>query len=211
MKKLDLVGLKFCLLTVVSRSEKEGRTRWNCVCECGNKSVVQTSHLTSLYTQSCGCIHGKVKEYHGGSNTAEYTVWRAMLARCLNENNDHYANYGGRGIVICEEWIASFGSFIKDMGSRPSESHTIEREDTNGNYEKSNCRWATRKENQQNMRISKFWFVDGVRYDSISHASDELLVSTSTIERWCNGGKNNGKQVNKKPGCYSELKYKEKS
>ncbi len=101
---------------------------------------------------------------HGLSNAPEYDCWIAMKARCLNPHNPAYKWYGGRGIKICDDWIKSFDTFIKDMGMRPSQRHTIERVDVNGNYEPGNCVWQTHHRQQMNRRNNKK--VVGVVYES---------------------------------------------
>lgn len=94
----------------------------------------------------------KVKEYHNLSNTREYSIWVNMLSRCRNKNDTCYKNYGKRGIRVCEAWSASFMCFIDDMGVAPSNKHSIDRVNNDGDYEPSNCRWATISEQNRNKR-----------------------------------------------------------
>ncbi len=101
----------------------------------------------------------KITERHGASYSVEYRAWKLMKARCLNENWPHYDRYGGRGIKICDRWILSFKAFLDDMGLRPSSDHTLERKDNDGNYEPSNCVWATRRQqgaNRSDTRLFTF-------------------------------------------------------
>jgi hypothetical protein len=96
-----------------------------------------------------GNTYGKT---HGMHNTPEYRTWTGMKERCYNPSADSYKNYGGRGITVCDRWRDDFPAFYADMGPRPSENHSLDRRDTDGNYEPENCRWATRSEQQKNKR-----------------------------------------------------------
>ncbi len=149
----DMVGKVFGYLKVLSRapSLKKWTTAWLCQCSrkgCTRTSIVVTARLRSGHTTSCGCGS---RRQHDGTHTPEYAIWKAMHQRCSNPNFDDFHNYGGRGISVCESWN-DFAVFISDMGRRPSSEYSIDRINTNGNYEPTNCKWSTRIEQGNNRR-----------------------------------------------------------
>jgi hypothetical protein len=106
------------------------------------------------------------KQKHGhctdGRHSRIYQVWGMMKDRCFNPNNPRYSDYGGRGITVCESWRHSFQSFYDDVGPRPSDTHSIERINNNGNYEPGNVRWATKEEQNFNRRNTHLVTIGGV-------------------------------------------------
>ena len=100
-------------------------------------------------------------ERHGLTGTKIYHLWNGMKARCHVPSHKAYANYGGRGIYVCDEWRKSLLKFIEDMGERPSDNHQIDRIDNDGPYCKENCRWVTAKVQTRNRSDNKFYEVDG--------------------------------------------------
>lgn len=156
LRSLDLAGGKFGRLTAI---EVVGKRRssllWRCECECGQEHLVSANLLKSGAIKSCGCLardSSRLRNYkHGMYQTPTYSVWQAMRDRCANPNHRAYANYGGRGIQVCDEW-RSFPAFLEHVGERPSAEHEIDRIDVNGNYEPGNVRWVTRKQNSRNRR-----------------------------------------------------------
>lgn len=145
-----------------------------CRCECGKTVYVKPSELKHGAVRSCGClnketqrrrfqelngIHGNAKR---GKKTKEYGVWTSIKARCYYPKHSVFEYYGGRGITMCDIWRISFETFLKDMGPMPSPKHTIERNDSNGNYEPGNCKWATNEEQVRNRRSNLKYTISGV-------------------------------------------------
>lgn len=103
-----------------------------------------------------------------------------MRQRCYNPKAKHYHRYGGRGISVCERWMSSFTNFKEDMGNRPSPDHSLDRINNDGNYEPSNCRWATKKVQNNNRHDNARIVVDGVE-KTITEWSEHYGISRSTI------------------------------
>lgn len=191
-KKIDLTGQKFGKLTVIEENGrgKRGEVLWLCVCDCGNKRNKSASFLRKKSTFSCGCekkeAAKKAFTSHGLSQTPTYNVWQSMKDRCLNPKNCVYHNYGARGIKVCDRWINSFENFYSDMGEKPKHL-SIERIDNNGDYEPSNCRWATAREQCANRRRSSHVTIDG-ETKNISEWSRVSGIGRSTIRRRFDAG-----------------------
>lgn len=214
MRKISLVGMEFGRLCVTRESpdRKNGKVYWECVCKCGNDALIAGSSLRTGLSKSCGCgvkDSNISRSIHGMTKSPEHKAWRQILARCDNKSNPGYKDYGGRGISVCERWRYSFLNFFEDMGRRPSSGHSIDRKDTNGNYEPDNCWWATRTDQNENTRASKLWVVEGLEFPSSSKAAAHFCVSQATIVRWCNGYKVNGEEIAPRSSCSSFLKYEE--
>ena len=161
MKTTDLTNEKFERLLVVKRagSNKYGRARWKCVCDCGNVLDVDSRSLISGNTKSCGCLKNEAistrNKKHGYSKTHIYFVWQKMIERCNKKSDKSYHNYGGRGISVCKEWEDSFIAFLDDMGETYKEGLTIERIDNSKGYSKDNCKWVSHKEQARNTRRNR--------------------------------------------------------
>jgi len=178
---INEVGNRYSKLTVTSYSHMNanGKACFVCKCECGNETIVSGSSLRNGRTRSCGCLLLEMVQMvslrHGacanGKSTKEYHIWMGMRDRCRNPNNKAYRFYGAKGITVCKRWDEDFSNFLADMGKRPSPAHSIDRIKSTGNYEPSNCRWATMKE-QQNNRID--------------NRIIEFNGQSMTVARWAN-------------------------
>lgn len=150
----DLIGDKFNALLVIEKADRiYNRTAWLCRCNCGNKLVVTGNGLKTGHKKSCGCLNKN--KTHNCTNHPLFKTWLEMIRRCHNKKSQGYSNYGKRGIKVCLRWkhkINGIKNFISDMGKKPSSKHSIERRDNNKGYCKSNCYWATIKEQNNNTR-----------------------------------------------------------
>ena len=155
----NLMGAQFGHWTVIATAEKAGKhPKWRCKCICGREKDVFETHLLSGNSRTCtnSGTHGI------GKKTPGYGSWKSMLARCLLPNHIAYHRYGGRGIMVCGRWQSGFVAFYEDMGPRP-DGMSLDRLDTDGNYEPANCRWATPKEQSNNTCTNVLIEDDGER------------------------------------------------
>ena len=177
--KEDLSGLRFGRLQAIrpyrsTNPMKYTPPQWECICDCGKLTYPETRKLVAGKVLSCGCYKrdktGDRARTHGLSKTPEYRIWNQMKQRCTNPNRKSYKNYGSRGINVCTAWLASFESFLHDMGKRPSPKHTLERLNNEDGYNPCNCVWATKNVQANNTRRVR-------RYT--------LLGETLTMKQWC--------------------------
>jgi hypothetical protein len=176
------IGTRFGRLVITSRQG----TRISCQCDCGKAIIVSLTNLCNGHNRSCGCLrvetttarstkHGDARRH---KKTITYQTWCGMWKRCTNPQSEDWPNYGGRGITVCERW-QTFEYFLADMGEKPR-GLSIERDDVNGSYCQSNCRWATRKEQNRNTRKTR-WLSDGARTQSLAAWAEELGLSHTSI------------------------------
>lgn len=187
-RPLDLIGEKYGRLAVLEKlSERRNKSVvWRCQCDCGNVVDVTTGELRSGRHLSCGCYQreraSQAATIHGESRTRLYRIWCAMIKRCENENAEGYENYGGRGISVCEEWRRDYISF-RDwaMSHGYSTELTLDRCDVNENYCPENCKWATRFEQMNNTRRTRFFEYNGETH-SLREWSDITGMSFSLLK-----------------------------
>lgn len=190
----DITGNKYGRLTVLSfagyNNHKTPKPQWECQCECGEVVVIAGYHLKNGNTSSCGCLRKETAKeratYHGMKGSRTYQVWQGMKARTTNPNNSHYSAYGGRGIKVCQKWFDSFEAFLSDMGEAP-DGMSIDRINNDGNYEPSNCRWATSKQQCRNNSRNVWIEANGVR-KCLKDWADELGCTSHAIQKRINRG-----------------------
>lgn len=163
-----------------------GGDRWELRCECGKTIVSKISHIRNGKTRSCGCFGIErrsgpkpERQTHGLSHSPEYRSWSSMKSRCSDPNNPKFPLYGARGIRVCDRWL-SFENFFADMGPRPSDGHSVDRVNSNGDYEPSNCRWATDVEQNNNRSCNRIVDVNG-RKQTVTQWAREAGVHEETI------------------------------
>lgn len=164
----DITGQKFGRLIAIKylHNSNTGKAVWLCKCECGNVIEAISGNLCSGKTNSCGCYKKDMHPIeHGMSNTRLHKIWQNMKTRCYNDNYVQYKDYGGRGIKVCTDWKDSFKEFYNwAIDNGYNDTLTIDRIDNNGNYEPSNCRWTTRRQQNRNQRTTRLITINGVTH-----------------------------------------------
>lgn len=196
MGLIDITGKRFGRYVVLrfAGKNKHNQSTWLCRCDCGREKVVQGLALKSGRTKSCGCLSAEKRRAklikHGhtahGVVTQEYSAWTNMRNRCNNPNDDRFADYGGRGITVCERWN-DFDKFLADMGQKPSDDHQLDRKDNDRGYSPDNCRWATRKQQQRNMRSNRLVSYSG-ETRSVTEWAERLEINAITLWARLNRG-----------------------
>lgn len=184
----DIVGKQFGLLTVASAVS---RTAYKCFCYCGGDTVVLKRSLTSGNTKSCGCLRRTAMlrarqekpEYRQQRvrGTATYAVWQGLKARCTNPSHKAFALYGGRGVSVCDRWLApdGFKNFLADMGAQPA-GMTLDRIDVERGYSPDNCRWADWATQARNKRSSQ-WVEFGGKHMVVTDWATHLGIPRATL------------------------------
>jgi len=181
-KVSEVIGYSQGRLTVsASVDEKDGHAfRFLCMCSCGNDKVISWESMLAG-SCSCGCIRteaGRLNKTHGMSKTRVFSIWCGMIGRCKGTNPASISYYEN-GISVCDRWM-SFDNFYEDMGDPPSDKHSIDRRESSGNYEPSNCRWATRKQQAGNTKRTVLVELNGVKMVA-SDAARAIGVTANTV------------------------------
>ncbi len=191
MRKIDLTGQRFGRLVVIDQapSDKAGHTCWNCLCDCGRKTVVAGIKLKSGQIVSCGCKRDESRIRHGKYHTRLYTIWGNMKQRCGNPRNTSFRRYGGRGIKVCQEWANSFEAFYKwAMAHGYADNLQIDRIDNDGDYTPDNCRWIPQSENLNHTSRNVFITIDGDK-KTVAEWAKITGVNEKTIRNRLKAGK----------------------
>ncbi len=184
-RRLDLTGQTFSNWTVLKKGDigLNGAIYWICRCKCGTEKSVQAGSLRGGKSTGCGCVSWI---RHGQSFTPTGRAWYGMRQRCGNPNDKNYPSYGGRGIKVCERWLESLENFVADMGYAPK-GLTLDRIDVDGNYEPSNCRWASRRTQQRNRRNNPKVEYKGQMVNIVDLAEMHGLTNRTLRYRLSNG------------------------
>jgi len=190
---IDLTGQIFHRLTVLERAENDkfNHVCWKCRCSCGNITKVSRTSLKSGNTKSCGCLHNKLLieriTTHGLSYSPEYRIWSHMIGRCHNPTDTAFKNYGGRGIIVCDEWRNDFMAFYNHVGKRPSLELSIDRIDNNFGYKPGNVKWSNRTEQQHNTRVNHLITINGIT-KNITQWAKVIGIRSRTIHNRLRSG-----------------------
>ncbi len=180
------IGAKFGALTILCEAPKRPQNanrRVSALCDCGNAKTFVLSEVLTGKIRSCGCLTKKTGQITHGHTlrrkaSPEYYSWASMLTRCTNPAVIAYQTYGARGVTVCDRW-RMFSNFLEDMGKRPPDT-SLDRIDNNGGYSKENCRWASRKQQSENRRSTKFFEVNGQRM-TLSDLSSQFGIAYNTL------------------------------
>lgn len=186
---INMKGQKYGKLLVLSRTENDkfGNAQWNCLCDCGNKTIRNGSNMRKGTATSCGCHQkeqvSKISKKHGYWAHPLYKVWNGMLQRCENIKNNSYSRYGGRGIKVCEGWHIPEVFIQWGLNNGWEKGLTVERKDNDGNYCPENCVFATREtQNRNTSKVNRVQFND--TYLSTNQVADIVGVASCTAAAW---------------------------
>ena len=201
-KFIDRTGERHGRLLVIERGPDhitaggQKHTTWKCLCDCGNTVVVPAQSLSLGRVKSCGCLQkertSEASTKHGDSKTGSkynrlYHIWKGMRARCASNRAENNPRYAGRGIAVCDEWqdYLSFKEWALTNGY--DDSLSIDRIDVDGDYEPSNCRWATMTQQQRNRSNNRYINVDGETVKVVEYADEHNITKSAIYTRLKNG------------------------
>lgn len=179
--RIEMAGRRYGRLLAIRPTEKKTANKsiyWECLCICGRTIEIGGHKLRTGHTKSCGCLRDDSRKKHQMTSTSTYSVWKYMRQRCLNPKSNRYDRYGGRGIKVCKHW-SEFQHFFEDMGERPK-GLTLDRIDNDGDYCRANCRWATKKEQENNKSTNVIITYKGRRL-TVSEWAEEQGINYSTL------------------------------
>lgn len=186
-----MIGRKFGKLTILDYAGENSKNRflWKCKCDCGNDCIAVGSELVRKRgVKSCGCA---VRSINGHYRSRLYRIHHSMLCRCYTESTTRFQDYGGRGITVCDEWrekLEGFNAFYEwALNNGYDDNLTLDRIDVNGNYEPSNCRWATREVQENNKRSNRFLTFEG-RTLTMAQWSREMKINRNTLDKRIKNG-----------------------
>ena len=174
-------GTRFGRLTVIGVGEPKGYRSTSIVkCDCGKVKTVTNYSLTCCHVKSCGCEKGANLKTHGESKTRLFKIWANMIERCTTDK-PRYRHYYGKGIRVCDEWLHDFKAFRSwSIGNGYADDLSIDRIDPNGNYDPSNCRWVSMRQQMNNRTTSVFLSAFGERH-TISEWARITGINEGTI------------------------------
>ena len=197
------IGDRFGRLTVAGAPISKNGRYWPCSCDCGGTALIPINALRERGLTNGGCISCcRIVHGHGKSTDPTYSKYQAMKQRCHNSKHKSYMTYGGRGIEVCERWM-NFDNFLTDMGNCPK-GMSIDRRDSDGNYEPGNCHWATDEEQRLNKRSNVAVTFNGVTYDTLKQATAELGISYGALRQRRTRGEPLEDILNVLTNCHNE-------
>lgn len=157
-----------------------------CSCEQHTQKILARHSIVSGNSKSCGCLAREQASArmttHGKSGTRLHHIWKSMHERCYCENHQQFKDYGGRGIIICDEWKNDFNSFYEwALNNGYQDNLTIDRINNNGNYEPENCKWSTRKEQSNNQRTNRLLTYNN-KTQTVSQWAEEVGLNKHTLQ-----------------------------
>lgn len=204
-----MIEQRLTFVELTGSKSADGHRLARYTCQCGNEAIIRQSRVINNYTRSCGCLIREAKPglRHGHKGSPTYSSWAAMRTRCNCPTNKDYPRWGGMGIIVCDRW-GLFENFLADMGERPAGT-SIDRIDSRGNYEPSNCRWATPSQQQRNRRGSMEWLVKGQKFPTAKEAADHFGVTEQSVSRWVYGSYDARRGTTTPPmeNCYATPRY----